>query len=175
MAEEKEKTTTTTTAPKKEVSKEDKEFDELCKKYEKLEPLTARVILADKASTLIPALNAITEGDTSGVEIFSLFILVTIAADGKLSEGEYEALLPSMRAFFGEDEEIPSYEDCVKRLDSLKKEEAEAKKELNDFVDEIGKFSPAMKEDLIVVALIICSIDHKISAREKAWIKKLIA
>ncbi len=158
----------------KKKTEQEKEFDELCKKYEKLEPMTTRIILSSKASTLIPALNKIADDGLSGVELFRDFILVTIAADNRLSQGEYEALLPAMRAFFGE-EEVPSYEDCKKRVSSLKKEEEEAKEAMNDFVDSIGKFSPAMKEDLIVVALLICSIDGKISPKEKAWIQKLMA
>jgi|GEM_PF-515970 len=156
-----------------EPTKEEKALDSLIARYEKLDPLTSRIILKDKASTLIPALSAILEEEGSGLRFFALFILVTIAADGKLTEGEYSALLPSLKAFFGE-KDAPSYEDCLENLKLLKTEEKEAKKELDDFVDQVGAFSPAMKEDLVVVALLICAVDGQVSAREKAWIRRLI-
>ena len=45
---------------------------------------------------------------------------------------------------------------------------------VDDMVDLIGCFSDEMKADIIVVAMLICAVDGKISQREKNWIKKLI-
>lgn len=149
-----------------------KSFDAICKEYEKLDPLTYKVILSDKASTLIPALNLLSEDGVSGSALFFQFLLVNLAADNNLSAGEYEAMEPAFKAFFCK---APSYKEVTSYLGKVKKEEEEAKKEMNDFVDKLGKVSPKMKEDLVVVAFLICGMDGKIDAKEKAWIQKLIA
>ena len=41
-------------------------------------------------------------------------------------------------------------------------------------VDVIGCFSDEMKTDIVIVAMLICAVDGKISFKEKNWIKKLI-
>ena len=57
---------------------------------------------------------------------------------------------------------------------SLSKEHKELKNMVDDMVDLIGCFSDEMKADIILVAMLICAVDGKISQREKNWIKKLI-
>ena len=41
-------------------------------------------------------------------------------------------------------------------------------------VDLIGFFSEEMKADIIIVIMLICAVDGKISSKEKKWIKALI-
>ena len=59
-------------------------------------------------------------------------------------------------------------------LSSLSKEHKELKNMVDDMVDLIGCFSDEMKADIILVAMLICAVDGKISLKEKNWIKKLI-
>ena len=148
-----------------------KDFDKICKDFENIDIDTYAAVLTEKAMKLIPALSAFSEDGLSGVEIFASFIYGAIAADGKLSEDEYALIYPLLHAFFGDS---INYEDAKRAFSSLSKEYKELKNMVDDMVDLIGCFSDEMKADIIVVAMLICAVDGKISLKEKNWIKKLI-
>ena len=76
-----------------------------------------------------------------------------------------------MHAFLGDNID---YDSCAKVFKSLKKEGKELKKITDEMVDLIGLFSDEMKADIIIICMLICAIDGKISAKEKEWIKQLI-
>ena len=141
------------------------------KDFENIDIDTYAAVLTEKAMKLIPALSAFSEDGLSGVEIFASFIYGAIAADGKLSEDEYAFIYPLLHTFFGDS---VNYEDAKRAFSSLSKEHKELKNIVDDMVDLIGCFSDEMKADIILVAMLICAVDGKISQREKNWIKKLI-
>ena len=58
-----------------------KEFDQICKEVENMDVLTYGTVLADKALTIIPALNKITEDRIDAVSIFATFVIGSIVAD----------------------------------------------------------------------------------------------
>ena len=66
------------------------------------------------------------------------------------------------------------YESCKLMARYFRKENKELKKYLDLVTDLLGLLSDELKEDLIVVCLLICAIDGKISLKEKRWIKQLI-
>ena len=148
-----------------------KEFDMLCKEFEETDVLTYSAVLTEKALKLIPALTLITEDGLSGIAVFSTFILGAVAADGKLAEEEYLLISPQLRAFFGTSID---YEDCKKLLRQLKPESKQLKKAADEMVDILGLLSDELKNDLILVCLMICAIDGNVSRKEKQWIKQLI-
>ncbi len=147
------------------------DFNKLCKEFEQIDATTYRALLAEKSLKVLPALMAITEDGLSGAEIFATFIMGAIAADGKLSEEEYLLVYPLLSLFFGDS---VNYEDCKKAVRSLRKESNELKKIVDEMVDVIGLVSDDLKDDIIIVIMLITAIDGKISLREKNWIKKLI-
>lgn len=148
-----------------------KEFDNLCKDFESLDDYTYTALLARKSLKIIPALGAIYKDGLTGIEIFNTFILGAMVADGRLSEDEYLACYPLIKAFFGEN---VTYDDCKSVLKRLKKETSELKKNVDEMVDVIGLVSEELKDDIVIVCLAICAIDGKVSLKEKNWIKKLI-
>ena len=148
-----------------------KDFDKLCKDFESIDIDTYAAVLTEKAMKLIPALSAFSEDGLSGIEIFASFIYGAIAADGKLSEDEYALVYPLLHAFFGESID---YNDAKRAFSSLSKEHKELKTIVDEMVDLIGFFSDEMKADIIIVVMLICAVDGKISLKEKNWIKKLI-
>lgn len=148
-----------------------KDFDKICKDFESIDVDTYKAVLTEKAMKLIPALSAFSEDGMSGVELFASFIYSAIAADGKLSEDEYALIYPLLHSFFGDNID---YADAKRAFSSLSKEHKELKIIVDDMVDVIGLFSDEMKADIIIVAMLICAVDGKISLREKNWIKKLI-
>ena len=42
-------------------------------------------------------------------------------------------------------------------------------------VDILGLLSDELKDDIVIICLMICAIDGKVSLKEKKWIKQLIA
>lgn len=147
------------------------DFNKLVKEFEEIDPITYSNVLAEKSMKILPVLVNFSADGLSGVSLFSSFIFAAVASDGKLSDEEYDLLYPMLHAFLGDELD---YDSCVKAFKGLKKEGKELKKIVDDMVDLIGLFSEELKADIIVVCMLICAIDGKISAKEKAWIKQLI-
>ena len=148
-----------------------KEFNQICKEFEQLDILSYGAILADKSLKILPALKEISNDGLTGAAIYATFILGAIVADGKVSEEEYALCYPLLRAFFGES---VNYDDVKSAAKLLKPESRELKKCLDGMVDLLGQMSEELKNDIIIVCMMICAIDGKISLKEKNWIKQLI-
>ena len=147
------------------------EFNRLCKEVEAMDPQTYGAIIAEKSVAVIAGLTAITRSGLDGMQIFTHFILCSIAADGKLDEAEYLVLRPAFEKLVGKK---VSYEDAVAifkeaGLDKPK----EYKKVVDEMVDILGTVSLDLKRDIIIVCLLVCAVDGKISRKEKKWIKQL--
>ena len=148
-----------------------KEFDAICKELENLDVISYGAILAEKSVKILPALSAITESKLDGVATFATFILGAIAADGRLSEEEYLICEPLLHIFFGD---AIDYSVCKSAIKLLRPETRELKKTVDDMVDVLGLVSDELKADIILVCMMICAVDGKISLKEKRWIKQLI-
>ncbi len=148
-----------------------KEFDQLCREFEQLDPLTYGVLLAEKAADIFPALALVTGSEEEGASLFATFILGAVAADGKLSEEEYALVYPMFHAFFGEEAD---YEACKKAVRSMRAEKKDLKETVDAIVDLMGLLSEELKDEIVLVCLMICAIDGKVSLSEKNWIKKLV-
>ena len=98
------------------------EFNKICKEFEQLDVLSYVALLGIKSKRILPALIDITQDGETGVEIFASFIIGAIAADGRLSETEYELLCPLLHAFFGEELD---YETCRKAFRKMAPEQRE--------------------------------------------------
>ena len=147
------------------------DFNKLCKEFETIDAATYSMLLTEKSLKIVPALMAISEDGLTGAEIFASFIMGAVAADGKLSEEEYVLIYPLLHLFFGDN---VNYEDCKKAVRSMRHEGKELGKIVDEMVDVIGMVSEEMKDDIIIVMMLITAVDGKISLREKNWIKKLI-
>lgn len=106
------------------------------------------------------------------ITIYLDFVLCAVAADGKLTEEEFILVKPIMDLVTGSD---VSYENAkaIFKAAGLDKPK-EYKAAMDKTVDLLGIISPELKDDIILVCMLICSVDGKISFREKRWIKKLI-
>lgn len=148
-----------------------KEFNSICKEFEGMDVLTYTAILGQKAKNIIPALSAITEDGIDGLELFASFIVGAVVADGGLSVEEYAITFPIFKAFFGEG---ISYEDCDYIVRKMRSEGKQLKRYVDDMVDVFGQLSEELKNDIVLVCLMICAIDGKVSSKEKRWIKQLL-
>lgn len=149
-----------------------KEFEMLCKEFEQMDVVSYTAYLTEKSTNVLPALQAAAENGVDGAAIFFSFIMSAIAADGKLAEEEYAIISPLLRAFFNRD---VTYEECQKAFKEYKKEAKQLKTIANQMVDILGLFSDDLKNDIVIICLMICAIDGKVSLKEKRWIKQLAA
>ena len=69
-------------------------FNILCEVLERLDDDTYNALMEEKSSRIIPALSEITADGLSGVQIYVDFVICAVAADGKLTEAEYQLIKP---------------------------------------------------------------------------------
>lgn len=149
-----------------------KDFDLLCKEFEQMEPKKYATYLTVKSAEIIPILKSTAVDGLSGTVIFFSFIMGAIVADGKLSPEEYKLIYPLLNAFLGDS---INYDDAKKIFKSLRKENKELKNVTTKMIDILALFSDDLKNDIIIICMMICAIDGKISSKEKKWIMQLIA
>lgn len=148
-----------------------KSFNELCKFAENLNPVEYAAIITEKSIKILPALNAVTGNVTDTAGLFASFLMASIYADGKLDEAEYELMLPMLKLLFGSEFDY----DAAKALArTFRPEGREIGKAVNEIVGILGKVDEELKSDIILVCLLICAIDGKITLREKNYIKQLM-
>jgi tellurite resistance protein len=147
------------------------DFDKLCKEFEQLDPLTFSDTLRVKSVKIIAALSAITMDGMAGTQIYTAFILAAVAADGRLDEKEFNLIRPALEIAL--ESEI-TYDEAKKLLREVKKDIKDARNELDMMVDILGEVSEELKDDIIIVTMLICAVDGKITPSEKKWIRQLI-
>lgn len=147
-------------------------FNDLCKVMETLDPALFNQIMVEKTVDILKGLSGVTEDGVDAITIYLDFVLCAVAADGKLTEEEFVLVKPIMDLVTGSD---VSYENAkaIFKAAGLDKPK-EYKAAMDKTVDLLGIISPELKDDIILVCMLICSVDGKISFREKRWIKKLI-
>ena len=147
------------------------DFNKLCKIFEEMDPAQYTLLLAEKSAKVMPALALITGTGEDAVALFATFALGAVAADGRLSEEEYALLYPILRTCFGDNVDYAACKDLAR---ALRPESRELKKYVNDLVDVLGLLSDELKDDLVLICMMLCAVDGKISFAEKNWIKQLI-
>lgn len=148
-------------------------FNDLCKLMESMDPATYTEVMVAKSADVLVGLRDLTCDGLDALAIYTDFLLCAVAADGKLSEGEFLMVKPVMDLIAGSD---VSYDDAkaIFKAAGLDKPK-EYKAAMDKTVDLLGLVSPELKDDIILVCMLVCAVDGKISFREKRWIKKLIA
>ena len=147
-------------------------FNDLCKLMESLDPATYGKVMVEKTADVLVGLKGITCDGLDALAIYTDFVLCAVAADGKLSEEEFQLVKPVLDLIAGAD---VSYEEAkaIFKAAGLDKPK-EYKAAMDKTVDLLGLVSPQLKDDIILICMLICAVDGKISFKEKRWIKKLI-
>ncbi len=147
-------------------------FNILCEVLERLDDDTYNALMEEKSSRIIPALADITADGLSGVQIYMDFVICAVAADGKLTEAEYLLIKPildlTMEADMG-------YGDAQKFFydNGLDKSEG-YKQSMDAIVDLVGLVSQELKDDIVLLCMLVCSVDGEMSVEEREWIQQLI-
>ena len=147
------------------------EFDDLCREAEDIDFETRCAILKGKSQEILPLLSEKSEDGESGADILSTFLFSAMAADGRLSSEEYDLLYTLLSSFLGEK---INYTDAKKAVGAMRKENREMKKISEDMVGVLAEFSEDLRREIVLVIMMICAADGKISLSEKLWIKKLL-
>ncbi len=147
------------------------DFDKLCKQFEQMDPLTYSEVLKEKSVKIMAAMAAISRDGMTGVQIYTAFIIAAIMADGKLDPAEFNLIRPALETMLGS--EI-TYEEAKAAFKAIRKDAKDDKIIIDYMVDILGEAVPELKADIIIVTMLVCAVDGKISYREKKWIKQLI-
>ena len=148
-------------------------FNDLCKIMESLDPATYAQVTVAKSADVLVGLRGLTCDGLDAVAIYTDFVLCAVAADGKLSEEEFLLVKPVLDQIADADVSYDEAKAIFKAAGLDKPKEYKAA--MDKTVDLLGLVSPELKDDIILVCMLICAVDGKISFREKRWIKKLIA
>ena len=146
-------------------------FDKLCKEFEKIDPATYIALLAAKSRDVLAGMAAVTGDLVSAVESYVDIVMMAVASDGKLSKEEFALIAPGLAAAVGQP---ITYEDAKKIMNKSKLDSRDNKAAVDALVDLVGSVSPEIKDDIVILTMVICAADGRISGKEKAWIKQLI-
>lgn len=147
-------------------------FEALCSVLEEMDPETYNDLISKKTVDIITSLSEVTHDGVDGVAIYCDFVLCSVAADGVLTEEEFILAKPVLDLILETD---IGYEDALEYFHDTGLDSPEGYKETMDaIVDMLGEISPELKDDIILVCMMVCAVDGMISEEEKAWIRQLI-
>lgn len=148
------------------------DFDRLCEVLETMDPEMFNQIINEKSVSIVEGMAGILEDDFDIITTYVDFLLCAAAADGKLAEEEYILLKPTLDFILEKD---VGYGDAQKIFyDARLDKPEEFKKSIDAMVDLIGMLSPGLKDDIILVCMMVCAVDGRISYKEREWIRRLI-
>ena len=128
-------------------------------------------IFSDISDDVIMELTALTADGKDGITAYMQFVLASVAADGVLSKPEFTLLKPWFDRMTDKD---TTYEEAVEIFNGLGLDEPDVYKDIIDtMVDIIGLVSEEIKDDIVLLCLLVCAIDGEITDKEKDWIKQL--
>ena len=140
-------------------------FDDLCSVLENLDPRTYRDLMMKKTQDILVAFGAMSE-------VYCDFLLCAVAADGVLTEEEFLLAKPVLDRMLDAD---ISFQDALEYFGDYGLDQPEGYKDTMDgIVDMLGAVSPTLKDDIILVCMLVCAVDGVISEDEKSWIRQLI-
>lgn len=156
-----------------------KEYKELLSEFKDLyevysdgkkcvDALKCGAVLGDYAEKIRLGLQALNVDDENSMRLLKLFVLGSLAADGRYSDDELDFCHVLVADLFegSTPEEIKEEFSCldVKHLQHV----------ADDLADLLGEASEELKEEIVLVCMIVCGIDGKITSKEKKWICTLI-
>lgn len=148
------------------------DFEILCKQFESLDPASYSSVFEEKSIKVVEALENITEEGEIGLEVFKIFIIEAVTADGKLEKEEFELIRPALETMTGKD---LHYKDVKARFEERKKENEDDRHVIQQMRDILDKVDDDLKNDIILVIMMICAVDGEISFKEKLWIKEVVS
>ena len=147
-------------------------FDDLCSVLENLDSRTYRGLMMKKTQDILVAFGAMSEDTEDNIALYCDFLLCAVAADGVLTEEEFLLAKPVLDRMLDAD---ISFQDALEYFGDYGLDQPEGYKDTMDgIVDMLGTVSPTLKDDIILVCMLVCAVDGVISEDEKSWIRQMI-
>lgn len=147
------------------------EFDSFCDKVAGLPLEQKEANINALTKDILPMLKVITEDDKTGLQIYINFLLAAMGADGNLTAEEYNLFKPLFDATAGGP---TTFGDATHMYKSVGLDKpANYQKAVDLMINVIGLASPELKESVLMLCLMVCALDGKVTDREKAWLAPL--
>ena len=147
------------------------DFDELCHEAENLDPMTYSSIISEKSRNVQNGYTAILGDEDDAKTLFTALLLGAVISDGKIVEKEFNLIKPMLVEAVGED---MTFEDAQEFVQGVKSESRQFKQIIVSLAGLLNVISEDLKNDAVILCLLVCSVDGKVSVREKKWLQKLI-
>ncbi len=148
------------------------DFEILCKQFESLDPASYSSVFEEKSIRVVKALEEISDEGETSLDVFKLFVIEAVTSDGKLEKEEFELIRPALETMTGKD---LHYKDVKARFEERKKENEDDRHVIQQMRDILDKVDDDLKNDIILVIMMICAVDGEISFKEKLWIKEVVS
>ena len=149
----------------------EKEFNDICAEAEKLDPDTYNAMISMKTKSVLEGFTKVTGDKKSARDLFMLLVLGATVSDGGFSEKEFNLVQPLIEE--AAEEEV-TLEEAKEFMKGFKSAAGDFKKQLADLTEVVGMLSEDLKSDIIILCLLVCAVDEKVTVREKKWLKQLI-
>ena len=147
-------------------------FEALCKVLEDMDPDTYNDLMLAKTVEILAAFSELSEDTDDCIALYCDFLLCSVAADGKLTEEEFRLAKPVLDRMLEMD---TNFEEAVQYFEDSGLSQSEGYKDIMDgIVDMLGAVSSKLKDDLILLCMMVCAVDGTISEKERDWIRQLI-
>ena len=147
------------------------DLEKVCAEVEKLDPMTFAQQIADKSKSVISGMASIVGDTDDAAMLFKVLVFGAVISDGKLDEKEFGLIKPLLEEVV--EQEI-NYEEATEFMSALKTEGAKYKSMITTLIGMFGAVSDELKSDIVMLCLLVCASDGKISKREKNWLAKLV-
>ena len=146
-------------------------FDQLCATLENSTHEEMDALLTSCFERVMPALKTLGVNGADGIQLLISFMLASCYADGAVNQEEYELMHAVLQALLGDDLTV---NDAKHMVDSFAGDQDKLKAGTDKLIDMLGELDPQSKMDAVTVCLIVCAVDHKITEKEKAYVKQLV-
>lgn len=148
------------------------DFETLCRVMEGMDPEAYREILLERTARILSVLSRLEVGGMDAVAVYCDFLLCAVSVDGELTEAEFRLVKPVMDMIMETD---TGYGDALDYFHEYGLDEPEGYMEtMGHIADLLGTVSPELKDDIVIVCMMVCAVDGEICDSEKEWIRQLI-
>ncbi|MBQ9469116.1 MAG: TerB family tellurite resistance protein [Clostridia bacterium] len=147
------------------------DLDEVCGKVEKLDPMTYAQLISELSESVMKGLTAIVGNPDDAQTLLTSLILGAVISDGKIKEQEFGLIKPLFEEAVGEE---VTFEEMTEFMDAFKTGKSDYKKMIASLTNLFGAVSDDLKSDTVMLCMLVCAADGKISVREKNWLRQLI-
>lgn len=148
------------------------DFDTLCRVLEGMDPDRYNEIILSRSEAVLSGLRSVAPEGIDVVSVFADFILCAVSADGVLTEEEHMLAKPILDMMTESD---TTYADALEFFRSAGLDSPEGYRATMDAVaDMLGAVSPELKDDIVLLCMMVCAVDGRISDEERDWIRRLV-